>query len=247
MPCYSRDFPVLPLFGYTKMPGRTDLVGSVWVPRYVLGPTPALCTMRVFEMCDSAHAGSLRVGGRSIVHVSPILFIDVNRIILLDNLLCCGTEGHNSLDAVLIFFNLKSAFSVRKTAGNSRSASHIPNQILMSWWSTREGIRQCSCRRNEHYCQLCMPSQDCRSLGACLGRHLLQLTRLSHHCAQAGAYLPYVARSLLGLCAIHIFGPASFHVPHSLVDHHHCVCANLRQQDCQHAVRPCICSNKMPC
>ena len=138
------------MFGHTKMPGRTNLMGSVWVPRYVLGPTPARRTMRVFEMCDCAHAGSLCVGGRSIVHVSPILFIYVNRIILLDNLLCCGTEGHNSLDVVLIFLNLKSAFSVRKTAGNSRSASYIPNLILMSWGSTREGIRQCLCRRNEH-------------------------------------------------------------------------------------------------
>lgn len=99
---------------------------SIWVPRYVLGPTPASCTMRVFELCDCAHAGSLCVEVGSIVHVSPILFVYVNRIVLLDNLLCCGTEGHNSPDVVLILLNLESAFSVRKAAGNSRSASHRP-------------------------------------------------------------------------------------------------------------------------
>lgn len=82
--------------------------------------------MRVFELCDCAHAGSLCVEVGSIVHVSPILFVYVNRIVLLDNLLCCGTEGHNSPDVVLILLNLESAFSVRKAAGNSRSASHRP-------------------------------------------------------------------------------------------------------------------------
>ena len=44
------------------------------------------------------------------------------------------------------------------------------------------------------------------------------------------ADLPDVAGGLLDLCAVYIFGPAAFNVPHALVDQHNRIRVHLQHQ-----------------
>ena len=59
------------------------------------------------QLRNCAHASRLSVKARNITDVCPVLLIDVNGIVLLYNILSCGTQRHNCLDVVLVLLNLK--------------------------------------------------------------------------------------------------------------------------------------------
>ena len=83
------------------------------MPGHALHCSPRSSGVRVFQLRDHAHACGLRVERRGVIQVRPVLLIDVNGIVLVDDFLCSCAHGHNTSDVMLIFLNLLTASMLR--------------------------------------------------------------------------------------------------------------------------------------